>query len=276
MFNIIVPAHNEQTYIGATLSGLLAQDDQAPSALRVLVVANGCSDATASKARSFTERFAERGWDLRVLETPVGSKPVALNLGDAEAAPGPRVYLDADVVCAPSLLGKLAGILDSPEPRYASGIVTIPPPRSRISRYYARLLLKVPFMAIGVPGCGLYAMNPAGRARWGAFPDIIADDLFARHNFAPDERFRAEAEFSWVLAEGFSALVRVRRRWDMGNRQLIERFPDLAPNEAKVPVRPRDHLRLFLGQPVSYAVYTAVALASRLGKKDRGIWARGR
>ncbi|MDV7141165.1 glycosyltransferase [Tropicimonas sp. TH_r6] len=276
MFNIIVPAHNEQAYIGPTLSGLLAQDDCAPSGLRAIVVANGCRDATAKTARGFIERFTARGWELRVIETPIGNKPAALNLADAETAPGPRAYLDADVICSPTLLGKLAEILDSPEPRYASGIFTIAPPASRVSRLYARLWLKLPFMTSGVPGCGLFAMNPSGRARWDIFPDVIADDLYARHSFTPEERFRAEAEFSWVLAEGFAALVRVRRRWDMGNRQLRERFPELTANEAKVPMTPRDHLRLMLGQPASYAVYSAVALASRLGARDRVGWARGR
>lgn len=276
MFNIIIPAHDEAAFIAATLEGLLAQDETAPERVRAIVAANGCSDATAEIARSFLSRFEARGWELVVLDIPQGGKPGALNRADREAGEGPRVYLDADVICAPALMGQLASVLDTDTPRYASGTFTIAPPESWASRKYARLWLKVPFMATGVPGCGLFAMNEAGRARWQAFPDIIADDLFARLNFAPDERVRAEAPFSWVLADGFTALVRVRRRWDAGNRQLLAEFPELEANEEKAPVRPADHLRLFFGQPVSYCVYVAVAVASKLRVYDRASWARGR
>ncbi|NDR57060.1 glycosyltransferase [Aliiruegeria sabulilitoris] len=276
MFNAIIPAHNEEAYIGPTLEGLLEQDGGAPKALRVIVAANGCSDRTAEIAASYAPRFEARGWEFVLLDIPEGGKTGALNRADAAAAPGPRAYIDADVICSPTLLGELATILDTEVPRYASGRFTVAPPSSWASRHYARLWLRLPFMASGVPGCGLFAMNEAGRARWAAFPPIIADDLFSRLNFAPDERFRAEAPFSWVLAEGFSALVRVRRRWDEGNRQLFEQFPDLSRNEEKAPVRLRDHVRLLLGQPVSYGVYVAVALASRTGIYDRGSWARGR
>ena len=276
MFNVIIPAHNEADFIGATLEGLLAQDARAPQELRAIVAANGCTDKTAEIARSFSARFAARDWDLVVLDIPEGGKPGALNRADAKAAPGPRAYLDADVVCSPALIGLIARALDVPAPRYASGIFTIARPKSWASRHYARLWLKVPFMATGVPGAGLFAVNEAGRARWQEFPPIIADDLFVRLNFAPSERVRVKAPFTWVLAEGFGALVRVRRRWDTGNRQLMELRPELAANEEKAPVTPRDHLRLFTGQPVSYLVYVAVAVASKLSIYDRASWARGR
>lgn len=276
MFNVIIPAHNEADFIGATLEGLLAQDARAPEDLRVIVAANGCSDRTAEIARSFASSFASRGWDLVVLDIPEGGKPNALNRADARAGAGPRAYLDADVVCSPALLGLIARALDVPGPRYASGIFTIVRPKSWASRQYAQLWLKVPFMTTGVPGAGLFAVNEAGRARWQEFPPIIADDLFVRLNFAPSERVRVKAPFTWVLAEGFGALVRVRRRWDTGNRQLMDLRPDLAANEEKAPVSLRDHLRLFAGQPVSYIVYVAVAVASKLKVYDRASWARGR
>ncbi len=276
MFHVIIPAHNEAAFIGATLEGLLAQDASAPKDMRVIVAANGCTDRTVEIATTFAPRFEARGWDFVILDIPEGGKPGALNRADVEAVPGPRAYIDADVICSPALLGELAAILDVGVPRYASGRFTVAPPASWVSRHYVRLWLKLPFMSSGVPGCGLFATNAAGRARWEEFPPIIADDLFARLHFAPEERFQAKASFSWVLAEGFAALVRVRRRWDEGNRQLFEQFPELARNEAKAKLRLRDHARLFLGQPVSYGTYVAVAVASRLGFYDRGSWARGR
>ena len=48
MISVIVPAHNEENYLGATLDALRRQDH---GWFEVIVVANGCTDATAKIAR---------------------------------------------------------------------------------------------------------------------------------------------------------------------------------------------------------------------------------
>jgi hypothetical protein len=120
-------------------------------------------------------------------------------------------------------------------------------------------------------------VNAAGRARWGAFPAIIADDLFARQNFVASERVQVAAAFDWPVTEGFAGLVRVRRRQDEGSRELAAKFPDLPGlAEPTAPARGR-LLRLALGDPAGFAVYVAVALAGRAGLfPTRAVWARGR
>ena len=138
------------------------------------------------------------------------------------------------------------------------------------------LWVRLPFMRPGTaPGAGFFAVNEAGRARWETFPDIIADDTYIRWLFTPEERVEVAAGYSWPLVEGFSALVRVRRRQDAGGAELLRRYPELAANEGKPSVGPRDQLRLALGGPVSYAVYVAVKLAVRLRKAGAGTWERG-
>jgi 1,2-diacylglycerol 3-beta-glucosyltransferase len=58
-FDVVVPAHNEEAGIARTVSSLLAIDW--PSGhFRVLVVADNCSDATASVARGAGARVLER------------------------------------------------------------------------------------------------------------------------------------------------------------------------------------------------------------------------
>ncbi len=99
MLSLIIPASNEEAWIGRCLQAV-ADSAPVPGGLEVIVVANGCRDHTATVARGFAGRVP----GLQVLELAQGSKPAALNAGDA-AANGPlRAYLDADCVLSPPVL----------------------------------------------------------------------------------------------------------------------------------------------------------------------------
>ena len=271
---VIVPASNEQVLIGPCLDALGASEWDRAESVRVIVVANGCRDDTAGVARGRACAFASRGWSLSVIECAEGGKPGALNAGDAAAADGVRVYLDADVTVAPALLQALAEALETQAPRYASGRVQIAA-RGALSRAYARTWRRVPFMARGVPGCGLFAVNPAGRARWGAFPRIISDDTFVRLCFAPEERLRVAAPYRWPVAEGFARLVRVRRRQDAGVDEIAARYPALMANEDKPAFPVAAKLRLALSDPIGFSVYAGVAVTVKFSPRTTG-WSRGR
>lgn len=274
--SIIIPASNEAAYIDACLGALAAQDHA--GAVQVIVVANGCSDATAARARAHAPRFAARGWGFRVEELAAGGKIGALNHGDGCAQHPARLYLDADIRMGQGLLSGLARALDDPRPRLAGGRLVVAPAASRVSRAYGRFWSRLPFMTEGVTAAGLFAVNGPGRARWGAFPEVISDDSFVRLQFAPDERLRVNIPYAWPLSEGFARLVRVRRRQDAGVAEIAARFPELMAQSG--PVRPgRAQLaRLAASDPVGFATYAGVALAVRLGGSRGGAagWARGR
>lgn len=272
--SVILPASNEEPLVGACLDSLAASRWNRAEPVRVVVVANGCRDRTADEARSRQAQFTARGWELIVIDRPEAGKPGALNAGDAAAAGGVRVYLDADVTVGPDLLQQLAEALATDVPRYASGRLEMAA-RGAVSRAYARIWRRVPFMTQGVPGCGVFAVNAAGRARWGAFPDIISDDTFVRLSFAPAERVSVAASYRWPIAEGFARLVRVRRRQDAGVQQIAERYPALPGNDDKPPLGGAGMLRLALSDPAGFAVYAGVSLAVRLSPRSRG-WSRGR
>lgn len=273
--SIIIPANNEAGYIGQCLAMVLDSDPVPGHAIELIVVANGCTDTTVAIVERYDAAARERGWKLKVLDLPEGSKIKALNAGDAVAIGRYRIYLDADVRVSRPLLGQIVDALNTDAACYATGTPQIVPPDSRLTRLYARFWRQVPFNQSAAPGFGLFAVNASGRARWAKFPDVIADDTFVRLQFTPAERVQVAAEYTWPMVEGLAQLVRVRRRQDKGTAQIAARYPDLLRNEAK---ERHDIVKLAKADPVGFAVYAFVALLVRMGKPfaHRQGWSRGR
>lgn len=274
MLSVIIPASNEAGYIGACLTALFASA-AVPGGAEAVVVANGCRDATADIARGFAEVAAQAGWGLVVLDLAKGSKPGALNAGDAVATGELRAYLDADVQVSPDLMAQLVDALQRQHPTYASGTPVIPRAKSAVTRAYARFWQRLPFAQSPAPGYGLFAVNATGRARWGEFPGIISDDTFVRLQFLPEERVGCPAPYLWPMIEGFAPLVKVRRRQDAGVREIDEAYPGLLEREGKPPLGMETLIGLILRDPVGFAVYAAVSLTVRL-KRGSTAWTRGR
>lgn len=271
---IIIPAHNEAGYIEACLDALLAQDETAGT-MRVIVAANACIDDTVALSHAKTDAFAARGSVLHVLDLSAPGKTAALNAAEAALEPGVRIYLDADVICDPDLIGQTVSALQPDMPLYATGRLNVAPARSVVTRAYGDLWQALPFFKTGAVGAGFFALNAAGRARWGAFPAIISDDTFVRLSFAPTERIEVPAHYHWPMIEGFSGLVKVRRRQDAGVAEIRSLYPDLIKNDATPGLGLKGLLALALCKPVSFSVYVAVHLAVRI-KGPQSEWTRGR
>lgn len=272
--SVIIPAHNEAGYLANTLEALLASDIAGLEA-QAIVVANGCTDNTADIARGFEARARAGGWAFAVVDSAEGGKPLALDLGEAEATGKVLVYLDADVILSRGVLGALARALDTDTPLYGGGTPIISRSPSAITRAYARIWTRLPFFDTRAPGFGLFAMNRAGRARWAEWPRVRGDDAFARLVFSPEERVQVPETYEWPLSDGFFPLVRVRRRQDQGVREVMAYRPDLEVNEDKAALGAGGTVRLFLSDPTGWLVYAAVKLASKLPARGEG-WARGR
>lgn len=271
--SVIIPACNEAGYIDTCLHAVLASERVT---LQVVVVANGCSDDTAARARAHAPAFAVKGWALAVLDLPALGKPGALDAGDGAASHPARAYLDADVTVSAPLLGQIARALEGDGARYASGRPMVARAQSAVTRAYARFWVRLPFVARGVPGFGLYAVNAMGRARWAAFPGVISDDTFVRLNFAPSERHQVPASYEWPMVEGFALLVRVRRRQDQGVTEIAQAFPQLLVNAENTKPSMRWVLLQALRDPLAFATYAAVSLAVRAGWRGQSGWVRGR
>ncbi len=278
MLSVLIPANNEADRIGACLQAVLdsvfTEHKKQPE---IIVVANGCNDNTAMVANDYTTAATAAGWRLRVLDLQQGGKLSALNAGDAAASYGNRIYLDADVIVSPLLVDQLQDVLTQKAAIYASGAVEISPSKTWVSRAYRRIYRRVPFIAEGVPGCGIFAVNAAGRGRWDKFPNIISDDTFVRLHFVPDERIGVPAPYQWPIVEGFANLVRVRRRQDAGVNEIAAKYPQLLRNDDKAPFGLTKKFRLAMSDPAGFAVYALVAIVVRLGgSRASENWSRGR
>ncbi len=235
--SVVIPAHNEATVIGELLASLRPGDGE----LEVIVVANGCSDATAAVARGFD--------NVTVIETDVPSKSNALNLGDEAATVFPRLYVDADVLVTRDDVDALIGALDRP------GILAAAPlPKldfegcNRIVKWFYDVDLVMPSQQTGIGGSGVYAMSRAGRDRFGRFPDLTADDCYVRRLFAEDERVAVpEAQSIVRVPKNVAGLLAIKTRVHFGNYELAEKHPELlvnrgarnGPKLAKLALDPR-------------------------------------
>ncbi len=268
MLTVVIPAHQESAVIGACLSSLVRQDCE--PGVQVVVVANGCTDGTAAVAQTYADALAARGLSLEVLVLPRAGKPAALNAGDARATHGDRVYVDADVELSDNALSSIARA-------FAAGVdfcgpTIVPHAQTYFGRVYGRVWRRLPYVADDVVGAGLYAVSGRGRERWGAFPDIVADDKFARLHFDRTERVVLEdASFDVHLPWGFMELVRVRSRWIRANRQLRREFAQLADRDcdrlAGVPRFLVDNVSLWRDVPAFALVYGCAEIRSWITEK---------
>lgn len=109
---LLVPTFNEEAVIEQKIRNALALDYPREQ-LEILIVSDGCTDATCAIARRFE--------NVRVIELPRGGKAVALNRGAAEARAEVLVLTDANVELAPDALRMLARSFADPEVGGVSG-----------------------------------------------------------------------------------------------------------------------------------------------------------
>ena len=105
-FSIVVPAHDEEAYIAATLEHLRALDFP-DERYEVVVVENGSSDRTLDVARRF------EGGNVRVFASDTAGVSAAKNLGADRTSSDSDwvVFLDADTLLKANFLNDLEGLL---------------------------------------------------------------------------------------------------------------------------------------------------------------------
>lgn len=256
MISIVIPAHNENRVIARTLKAILDGSEQ--DELDIVVVCNGCTDGTASDARSF-------GSPVRVIETAIPGKANALNLGDQAAYGFPRLYVDADIVLTIDAIRQLANALKD-----ENTLAIAPTGRydlrgcSWLVRAFFKVRSLLPSAREGIGGSGVYALSEKGRLRFQQFPAVTADDGYVRIQFQPHERKTLPFVYSTVFApRTISDLMAQKTRVHYGSYQLRNLFPVLWENRGES--NNNSLLRLF-SQPqlwLSLSVYCLVMSLAR-------------
>ena len=265
-FSVIIPAHNEAHVIARCLFAL------SPAAItgeaEVVVVCNGCTDETATIARSVGE------W-VKVIETPVASKPVALNMGDAEVRFFPRVYVDADVVLSAAGLRLLVKRLrQGPELAAAPAVRLDLAAASWPVRQFYAVDRRLPWAKQGIGGSGVYALSAEGRGRFDAFPAITADDGYVRLQFAPNERALVDDATSIVTPpRRLGDLIAIKSRSHFGTYELRDNYGELFKNVGEANTWPLIRLATNPCRWVGIALYSYVKLIAK--RRARAKCARG-
>jgi glycosyltransferase involved in cell wall biosynthesis len=264
---VIIPAHNESAVIEHTLRVLL--DGFAPGDITVIVAANGCTDDTVTKAR------AVASW-ITVLDIPEAGKPGAIRAAEAQLGPGPRIYLDADI----AMSGASARAVFA---RLAAGAGGARPPAvvdvhgaSWLVCSFHRARGRLSTVQQEFSGGGSYGLSWETRQRFGAFPDVLGDDLYAARIVPAGCAEIIDAPPVVVHPPRDSrSLARVLARTARGNQQLASLFPEISAPTTKQTVV---SLVRSVHSPRSLAdatIYAGFVTAGRvLGHRSHNRWER--
>jgi 1,2-diacylglycerol 3-beta-glucosyltransferase len=269
-FDIVVPAHDEEAGIGATVVSLLALDY--PAALRrVVVVADNCTDGTADRAR-------EAGAEV-IVRTDAGrrGKGYALALafersieaGLADAV----VVVDADTTVSPNLLLAFAARLDqgavavqaaygvrNPDDSWRTRLVAIAFALFNTLRCLGRERLGC---SVGLRGNGMcFAVSVLREVPHQAFSIVEDLEYGVRLGLAGHRiHYAAEAEVLGDMAATAEASKVQRRRWEGGRGRIArEQALPLLRRGMATPDRVLLDLGLDLATP-PLAFLAALALA---------------
>ncbi|MDP8986239.1 MAG: glycosyltransferase family 2 protein [Pseudomonadota bacterium] len=280
-FDVIVPAHNEAAGIARTVESLLRLD-WPQDRFRVLVIADNCTDSTASIARAAGAHVLERsseshrgkGYALAYAFEQSRAKgwadALAIVDADAEASANMLEAFAARIERGAEAVQAHYGVLN-PLASWRTRLITIAKASFHIVRSRARERLGV---SCGVRGNGWCVTQALlRRVPYGAFS--LAEDLeygieLGLAGFRVE--YADEADCNADMVSGAQAAGKQRQRWEAGRFQLVETktLPLL-----KAAIRRRSLVCLDLALdllvlPLSYIVLDIVALLVLAGLANWG------
>lgn len=256
MATVIVPAYNESKVIRRCLDSLLQQH----GVDEIIVACNGCHDNTAQiVVREYPS--------VTCLDLKTPSKVNALNEAEKFVKFWPVVYLDADLQLWPGAIEHaLKGmqnngyLLVSPTP-----IMDVSKSSWIVKQYY-KTHRQLSYVDEGVIGTGTFIMNKEGRARFGAFPQVINDDHFVRSQFEEYELANIpESKVTVTAPRNAWSLIKILTRSNLGNIEIDVKGLSI---EKEKPAYSRIFLARLLSRDVlSTAVYLALVITAKTRAK---------
>ena len=253
-FVVLVPAHDEEGGIGATLDSLAACRYPA-AARRVIVIADNCTDATAARAREAGVEVWERFEEAR------RGKGHALiwaldRLRAQDASFDALVVIDADCIASPNMLSAIDARLCSGASAVQVDYVAANPEVSRASalRFGGFALMNtVRFrgkqrlgLSCGLVGTGMaFTKELLAREPWSA-TGLVEDGEYHLRLVLAGERaqYVGEASVSSAVPTTLRASTDQQARWEQGKLQLIRHW---SPRLLCSGLRRGDLVRLHAG-----------------------------
>lgn len=218
---IIIPAHNEEDCIGATIQSALAFDYPRDK-LEIIVIDDGSTDKTYQKAREFVSP------NVRVFTKPNGGKGSALNVGIGKARGEIIVSMDADTYADSASLKRLVARFYSPQVMAVTSAMGVYKPKTIWQRiqhieYYVSLFIRKNLAGVNAiyitPGA-FSAYRKVFFEKHGGYDEHnITEDLeislrIQSHNYIIETA--TNASFYTIAPATFRSLLAQRRRWYTG------------------------------------------------------------
>ncbi|RLU01213.1 glycosyltransferase [Ketobacter sp.] len=246
-FNVIVPVRNEEVQLQSTAPALKASLTGLP--VTVTYVLNATTDASRAVIESVF------GHTACIIELPHAGKANALRAADASVRGNLIVYLDADIVVTKDTFPALLHPLIEGHADFVAARLVVDLSQSlgfalRVGRVWGDQLARRPdaFMCCT-------AINENGLKQRGPWPDVLADDDWARNRIDPSRRMIIEAAKAYMTPPlNLLSWVKVRARWICGTRQLKNMGENFNPGEKIMP----------RGSVIDLAAYYIVRLSAEL------------
>ncbi len=211
-FSIIVPVYNEALLLETTIPNLL---NGLPETAELIVICNGCSDASAPTARRLV---GTRG---RVMDIPEKGKANAIRTAERTTKTFPRFFVDSDIMFKGSDFQPLINALQQPGTLIVSPLAHFDTNDCTwAARAISRTWVSLPYG--GSEGIhGVIGVSEECRKLWGELPDTMADDSYMSSQVPADKRRVVnEVALTSRAPRDFWTYVRVRSRWIRGDKQL--------------------------------------------------------
>lgn len=279
---VVIPAHNEESLIGACIASIRRSAQHGRHRPLVLVVADNCVDATSAVAREAGALVLER------VDLERRGKPFALDHALSWLAtrrvPDAVLFVDADcevnLEFIPAIAARLAGGAEAVQAHYA-GSSGDDQPVERLRRLALLLVNWSRPLGIARLGGGVTIKGSGMALRWdllqgrlGAYG--IAEDAEMTLNLCERNtkvEFEPLAQVTGRMANSFAAARTQDRRWESGRLALM---PKALRQGAEHLVRGRQDLALQafeVGAPPLTVVVCAALLALGLGAGGFGpVW----
>ncbi len=230
---VLVPAHDEEPVIADTIASLVAQD-YPPGLSEIVVVADNCTDATATRARSAGATVWER------LAPQAHGKGRALawaldHLRALEVPPAGVVIVDADCIASPNLLTAIgeriaAGDLAVQATYVVSNADDSPAAALRFAAFSlvhdVRMAGKAALgLSVGLMGTGMgFAWELVERVPWDAFSITEDAEYHLRLVTAGGTVcFAPEASVESPMPTSLANSIDQQTRWEAGKSQIAAR-----------------------------------------------------